>query len=498
MSSLYKEITLPNGVKYSQPVGLFINNEWKSSSKTFETLNPSTEESIASVYEASAEDVDLAVSAAKQAMKTWKDVPGEEKARKILKLAELLESKLDLFAAVEAMDSGKPLETNSKPDIQSVASYLIYCAGFSDKLHGKVIPIDKDRYAITKRYPLVVGQIIPWNYPLSMASWKFCPALACGCTIVIKSSELTPLSLLLFADLVKEAGFPPGVFNVISGFGAVAGNRIAEHPDLDKVAFTGSTVTGQKVMKAAAGNLKHVSLECGGKSPLLVFDDADLDQAAKWAAFGVMYNSGQNCTANSRILVQDNVYDKFLQLFTAELKKSWIVGDPFGKKTTLGPVISKGQYDKIRNYIKKGKEEGAVLILGEDDEQLKSLPKKGFFIPPTVFKDCQQKMTIVQEEIFGPVVAVSKFSADSEAIEKANDSIYGLAAMVFSQNFGRIQSVADKLEAGSIYLNSSNDEDLRVPFGGFKMSGIGKELGEAVIELYTETKSFYMNVSHKL
>ncbi|QPG73870.1 hypothetical protein FOA43_001185 [Brettanomyces nanus] len=498
--SLYKDLTLPNGVRYSQPIGLFIDNQWvaSSSGKTFETVNPSTEEPIVSVYEADEHDVDKAVSAAKEAMKTWRDVPGEEKAQKMIKLSFLVRENLKLLASVEAADSGKPYETNSKGDIESVANYLVYCAGFADKLHGKMIPIAKDRYAITKRYPLVVGQIIPWNYPLSMASWKFCPALACGCTIVIKSSELTPLSLLVFADLVKKAGFPSGVFNVVSGFGASAGNRIAEHPDLDKVAFTGSTATGQKVMKSATSNLKHVSLECGGKSPLLVFDDADLEQAAKWASFGMMYNSGQNCTANSRILVQDTVYDKFIDLFKVEITKSWIVGNVFDEKATLGPVISKGQYDKIKRYITKGKEEGAKMILGEEREQLNSLPDKGYFIPPTVFIDCKQDMTIVQEEIFGPVVAISKFSTDHEAVEKANDSIYGLAAMVFSQNFQRVQTIADQLEAGSIYLNSSNDEDIRVPFGGFKMSGIGKELGEDAIDLYTETKSFYMNVGHRI
>lgn len=496
--SIYQSVLLPDGNTYSLPTGLFINNEWKTSDNTFEVIDPSTEKVLTHVYEAGVKEVDEAVNAAKKAMKTWKDVPGEEKAKKMLKLAELLKQKIELFSAVEAADSGKPLETNAKEDMNSVIDYLIYCAGFADKLHGTTIPIAKNRYAITKRYPLVVGQIIPWNYPLSMASWKFCPALACGCTMVLKSSELTPLSLLLFADLVKEAGFPPGVFNVVSGFGAIAGERIANHPDLDKVAFTGSTLTGQKIMRNAASNLKMVSLECGGKSPLLVFDDANLEQAAKWASFGMMYNSGQNCTANSRILVQDKVYDKFINLYVKAVKEDWTVGSPFDKRANLGPVISKKQYDKVKSYIQKGKDEGAVLILGEDSDQLRSLPKDGYYIPPTIFKNCTQDMTIVREEIFGPVVAISKFTTDEEAVEKANDSEYGLAAMVFSENFGRIQTVADQLEAGSVYLNASNDEDTRVPFGGYKMSGIGRELGEAAIELYTQTKSFYMNVSHRL
>lgn len=491
----YQSLSLPNGIVYKQPIGLFINNEWKTSSKKFETLNPSNEKPIASVYEAGVEEVDAAVEAARNAMKTWRSVPGEVRARKMLKLASLLESKIDLFAAVEAADSGKPLESNAKSDMQSVIDYLIYCAGFADKIHGETIPIAANRYAMTKRYPLVVGQIIPWNYPLSMASWKFCPALACGCTIVIKSSELTPLSLLLFADLVKEAGFPAGVFNVINGFGAVTGDRLAKHPGIDKIAFTGSTVTGQKVMRNAASNLKMVSLECGGKSPLIVLDDANLEQAAKWASFGMMGNSGQNCTANSRILVQDSIYDKFIDLYVKQVKKDWIVGDAFNAKVNLGPVICKRQYDKIKSYIEKGKQEGAKMVLGSD---LSRLPNSGYFIPPTIFIDCTQQMAIVRDEIFGPVVAISKFSTDEQAVTMANDSIYGLAAMVFSENFGRIQKVADQLEAGSIYLNASNDEDTRVPFGGYKMSGIGRELGKAAIDLYTQTKSFYVNINHTL
>lgn len=490
---MYQELSLPDGTTYQQPIGLFINNTWKTTGKKFDTINPSTGEVIVSVYEGGAEDVDEAVAAARKAMETWRDVPGEEKARKILKLAYLVEENIDLLSAVEALDAGKPVESNARADIQGIVDYLIYCAGWADKLNGETIPISKDVFAITKKYAMVVGQIVPWNYPLSMASWKFCPALACGCTIVMKSSELTPLSLLMFADLIKEAGFPPGVFNVISGYGASAGQRIAEHPDLDKVAFTGSTVTGQKIMKSGAGNLKHVSLECGGKSPLLVFDDADLDQAAKWASFGVMYNTGQNCTANSRILVQDSVYDKFLELFKKRVQEEWKIGDALDKTKNLGPVISKQQYDKINGYIAKGKAEGARLVLGGTP-----VPAKGYFIPPTIFADCDQTMSIVQEEIFGPVVAVSKFSTDEEAIEKANDTIYGLAAMVFSKGFSRVQRVADRLEAGSIYLNSSNNEDIRVPFGGLKMSGFGKDLGKDAIDLYTETKSFYYNVGSTL
>ncbi|KAG7876991.1 hypothetical protein KL937_005110 [Ogataea polymorpha] len=492
--SLFQEIELPTGHKYQQPLGLFINNEWVATNTTLETINPATEQVITKVYAAGEKEVDAAVAAARGVYHSWLQVPGEERALKMLKLADILEQNAELVAAVEALDSGKPLHSNARADIDGVVEYLRYCAGWADKIHGKTIPLSNNRLAITRRYPLVVGQIVPWNYPLSMSGWKFCPALACGCPLVIKSSELTPLSLLLFAQYVKEAGFPAGVFNVVSGLGSVAGQRLAEHPDLDKVAFTGSTATGAKVMQSAAANLKNVSLECGGKSPLVVFDDADLEQAAKWASFGVMYNSGQNCTANSRVLVQDTVYERFLELFKKQILEDWKVGDPFDENATLGPVISKTQYDKIQRYIESGKREGARLVLGNEPTGQST----GYFIPPTVFADCNQNMTIVKEEIFGPVVAVAKFSSEEEAVKNANDTIYGLAAMVFSKDFHRAHRVAEQLEAGSVYINSSNDESCRVPFGGFKMSGIGRELGESGIDLYTQSKSIYLNIGNKL
>ncbi|KAH3667145.1 hypothetical protein OGAPHI_002794 [Ogataea philodendri] len=490
--SLFKEVSLPTGEKYQQPIGLFINNEWVSSDSQLETIDPATEKPIVSVYAAGEKEVDQAVAAARGVYQSWLQVPGEERALKMHKLADLLEKNADLVAKVEAMDSGKPFESNAKPDILSVVEYLRYCAGWADKIHGKTIPLSDNRLAITRRYPLVVGQIVPWNYPLSMSGWKFCPALACGCPLVIKSSELTPLSLLLFAQYVKEAGFPAGVFNVISGFGAVAGQRLASHPDLDKVAFTGSTATGAKIMQSASANLKNVSLECGGKSPLVVFEDADLEKAAKWASFGVMYNSGQNCTANSRILVQDSVYEKFLGLFRQAILDEWKIGDPFDSETTMGPVISKGQFDKIKGYIESGKKEGARVVLGDEPV----VQKAGYFIQPTVFADCNQDMKIVREEIFGPVVAVSKFQTEEEAVKNANDTIYGLAAMVFSKDFHRAHRVAEQLEAGSVYINSSNDESCKVPFGGFKMSGIGRELGESGIDLYTQSKSIFLNIGN--
>lgn len=488
-------IELPSGT-IAQPIGLFINNEFvePETARTITSYNPSNGEAICDVHCASPKDIDAAVKAARTAMKSWKKEVPTTRVNLILKLAELVDQHKLQIAELECLDSGKPLHSNAIADVESVADYLRYCAGLSDKLYGTQIPLSATQMAITKRVPLVVGCIVPWNYPISMASWKFCPALAAGCTIVMKSSEITPLSLLYFATLVKEAGFPPGVFNVLSGYGADVGSALSKHPGLDKIAFTGSTLTGQKVMvDAAQSNLKSVSLECGGKSPLLVFDDADLVEAAKWASFGVFYNTGQNCTANSRILVDEKVHDKFVALFLEELK-SWKMGDVFDENVNLGPVVSKQQYDRVTGYIKIGVEEGATL-----NQPTKELtPKTGYFIPPTVFTNVTENMRIVKEEIFGPVVTVSKFTTEEDAVTKANDTIYGLAAMLFSENYARANRIADQLDAGSVYINSSNNEDVSVPFGGFKMSGIGRELGLEAFNLYTQVKSIYCNYGTKL
>lgn len=490
-------IELPSGTKYNQPLGLFINNEFVPSVEngTLTTFDPSTTKSITEIYCGSEKDVDIAVQAANDAMKHWKSVEPTVRVNLLLKLASLVDENKQTLAEIEALDSGKPVYSNALADVESVADYLRYCAGWADKLHGKQIPINSKTLAITKRVPLVVGCIVPWNYPLSMASWKFCPALAAGCTIVMKSSEITPLSLLYFANLVKEAGFPPGIFNVVSGYGKDVGSAISRHPGLGKVAFTGSTATGQKVMvDAANSNLKSVSLECGGKSPLIVFDDADLDECVKWASFGVMYNTGQNCTANSRILVDEKIHDEFVNKFLQQLKEDWKLGDVFDESTTLGPLVSQQHYDRVQSYIKIGNKEGATIYQPLADK----VPSAGFFISPTVFTNVSEDMRIVKEEIFGPVVTISKFSTEAEAVEKANDTIYGLAAMIFTTNLERANRVADLVDAGSIYLNSSNNEDVKVPFGGMKMSGIGRELGEEAFNLYTVVKSIYVNYGAKL
>ena len=332
-----------------------------------------------------------------------------------------------------------------------------------------------------------------WNFPLAMAAWKLGPALACGNTVVLKAAEQTPLSILYLANLVKEAGFPPGVINIINGHGRVAGAAIASHMGIDKVAFTGSTATGKEIMKMAAINMKNITLETGGKSPLLVFDDADIEQAVKWSHTGIMYNQGQVCTATSRILVQESVIDKFIEAFKEEVKKTSKVGNPFEDETFQGPQVTKAQYERVLSYIESGKSEGATLAMG--GEAYKNVGEgKGFFISPTVFTGVKDDMKIYREEVFGPFAVISSFKAEDEAIKRANDSTYGLGAALFTKDIVKAHRVARRIEAGMVWINSSNDSDFRVPFGGVKQSGIGRELGEAGLEAYSQKKAVHVNL----
>lgn len=342
-----------------------------------------------------------------------------------------------------------------------------------------------------------MGQIIPWNYPLAMAAWKLGPALACGNTVVLKAAEQTPLSILYLASLIKEAGFPPGVVNILNGLGRVAGAAIVEHPDIDKVAFTGSTATGRQIMKMAAATLKNVTLETGGKSPLLVFEDADLEQAAKWAHVGIMSNQGQICTATSRILVQDTIYDRFVERFKDVVAKTSKVGDPFHDETFQGPQVTRAQYERVLSYIESGKAEGATLVAG--GEPCKNVAGgRGFFIAPTIFTNVTDTMRIYREEIFGPFVVIASFRTEEEALAKANDTTYGLGAAVFTRDIERAHRVAAEIESGMVWINSSNDSDFRVPFGGVKQSGIGRELGEAGLEAYSQIKAVHVNMGTRL
>lgn len=394
--------------------------------------------------------------------------------------------------------AGKPYSVSLNDDIPEVTNPLRYYAGWADKIHGQTISTSHLKLAYTLRQPIgVVGQIIPWNYPLAMAAWKLGPALACGNTIVLKPAEQTPLSILYLANLIKEAGFPPGVINIVNGYGRAAGSALVTHPDVDKVAFTGSTATGREIMKLAAGTLKNITLETGGKSPLLVFNDADLVQAAKWAHVGIMYNQGQVCTATSRILVHESVHDKFVALFKEEVANTSKVGDPFHDETFQGPQVTKTQYERVLSYIDSAKSEGATLVTG--GEAYKNVAGgKGFFVAPTIFTNVKDHMRAYREEIFGPFVVISSFSTEEEAVTRANDTTYGLGAALFTQDIERAHRVAAEIEAGMVWINSSNDSDFRVPFGGVKQSGIGRELGEAGLEAYTQVKAVHVNLGSKL
>ena len=393
---------------------------------------------------------------------------------------------------------GKTYADALEGDIAEVVTTFRYYAGWADKVFGQTISTTRQKFAYTIRQPIgVVGQIIPWNYPLGMAAWKLGPALACGNTVVIKAAEQTPLSILVLGTLIKKAGFPPGVVNIINGLGAVAGSALSQHPLVDKIAFTGSTETAKQIMGAAAKTLKNITLETGGKSPVLVFEDADLEQAAKWAHLGIFSNQGQICTATSRVLVQESVYKKFMEMFLETVKTASKVGSQWETSTYQGPQVSEAQYKRILEYINIGKDEGAKVTTGGRtlrDEQ----GGQGFFIAPTVFTDVKPSMRIFKEEIFGPVVAVCRFKTEEEALALANDSMYGLGSSIFTKDMERGHRMAERIEAGMVWINSSQDSDPRIPFGGVKQSGIGRELGEAGLEAYSQIKAVHVNMGSKL
>ncbi|KAH7347886.1 aldehyde dehydrogenase [Plectosphaerella cucumerina] len=490
------ELKTPITGAYTQPTGLFINNEWVEGvdKKTFEVINPSTEEVITSVHEATEKDVDIAVAAARKAFNgEWRTTTPFDRSRLLNKLADLAEKNAELLAAVESLDNGKSISM-ATGDVSAVIGCLRYYAGWADKITGKTIDVNSDSFHYTRSEPIgVCAQIIPWNFPLLMLSWKIAPALATGNTIVMKTAEQTPLSGLVFANLVKEAGFPPGVFNLISGFGKVAGAALSSHMDVDKIAFTGSTLVGRTIMKAAASsNLKKVTLELGGKSPNIVFNDADIEQAVSWVNFGIYYNHGQCCCAGTRIYVQEGIYDKFLEAFKKRAQQNK-VGDPFHPETFQGPQVSQLQFDRIMGYIEAGKAEGATIETGGERHG-----DKGYFIQPTIFSNVKSDMKIMQEEIFGPVCAIAKFKDEDEVIALGNDSTYGLAAAVHTTNLNTAIRVSNALKAGTVWVNCYNMLTHQVPFGGYKESGIGRELGEAALANYTQNKSVAIRLAGPL
>ncbi|KAL9115337.1 MAG: hypothetical protein Q9227_000658 [Pyrenula ochraceoflavens] len=501
MSDLSIDLKAPNGRSFTLSTGLFINNEFVKSSDggKITSINPTDESEICSVQAATPDDVDRAVAAARTAFKdpSWRDMPPTDRGALMYKLADLIEQNIEDLATIETWDNGKPYNDALTGDVAEVVGTFRYYAGWADKIFGQTISTSNQKFAYTVKEPIgVCGQIIPWNYPLAMAAWKLGPALACGNCVVLKSAEQTPVSILYFARLIKEAGFPPGVVNILNGHGKIAGAAIASHEGIDKIAFTGSTVTGKQIMKAAAGNMKNITLETGGKSPLLVFDDADLDQATKWAHLGIMSNMGQICTATSRLLVQEGIYDKFVEQFKEVVKTTSKVGDPFEETTYQGPQVTKVQYDKVLGYVESGKSEGATLAAGGEPYKVGS--GKGFFIEPTIFTGVKENMKIYREEVFGPFVVVASFKTEEQALAMANDTTYGLGSAVFTRDIERAHRVARGLEAGMVWVNSSQDSDFRIPFGGVKQSGIGRELGEAGLEAYTQTKAVHVNMGLKL
>ncbi|KAF8073989.1 aldehyde dehydrogenase [Lyophyllum atratum] len=480
--------------------GLFINGQWVDPVEpaTIDVVNPATGKVITKISGGSSKDVDIAVDAAKKAYKTsWGlKCPGAVRGKLLNKLADLMEQNIDELAALESLNVGKVFQKSKTQDIGGAIAVIRYYAGWADKVRGKTIETNESKFAYTRHEPYgVVGQIIPWNFPIGMLSWKIGPALATGNTIVLKPSEITPLTALRVADLINEAGFPPGVVNIINGYGPTVGQAIAEHPKIEKVAFTGSTLTGRKILKASAEtNLKVVTLELGGKSPTIIFDDADLEQAVKWASFGIFFNMGQACTAGSRIFVQEGIHDKFLEKFTEVAKfLGSATGDPFGKGTEHGPQVSQVQFDRVMGYIESGKKEGATVHVGGARHG-----EEGYFIQPTIFTGTKPDMKIVQEEIFGPVASVINFKTEEEVIEAANDTSYGLGCNVFTENVSRAIRVAHSLEAGSAWVNCAQASDVAVPFGGYKQSGIGRELGEYALDTYTQVKGVHVNIGLKL
>src|ERR1700722_14433243 len=482
----------------SRPKKLFIDGKWvdAETGKTFDTLNPATGEVLAKIQEGGKADIDKAVKAARKAFEhgPWRHkMTAAERARCLYKLADLIEQRTDELAQLETLDNGKPIKESRYFDIPAVVETFRYYAGWATKLEGETINVNNSFFTYTLREPVgVVGQIIPWNFPMLMAAWKLGPALACGNTVILKPAEQTPLSALLIAELSLEAGFPEGVVDIVTGLGPnSAGEFLANHLDVDKIAFTGEDKTGREIVKASLGNLKRVSLELGGKAPNIVFADADIDAAVKGAITGIFFNQGQVCCAGSRLFLEKSVHDQFMTKLTERVNKMR-QGPGIDEQTQIGPQVSKEQQERILNYVGIAQKEGAKLVCGGDSP--KGDLEKGIFVKPTIFEGVNNDMRIAQEEVFGPVLAVIPFTSTEEVAEQANKTTFGLSGAVWTRDIKKANKLAAHIKAGTIWVNCFNVLNTAVPFGGYKMSGYGRELGKHSIDLYTNIKSVWINL----
>jgi acyl-CoA reductase-like NAD-dependent aldehyde dehydrogenase len=476
---------------------LFINNEFvpAASGESFATINPATEETITEIASAGVEDVDAAVRAARAQMEPgsdWQKMKPRDRGKILWRIADLLAAKADEIGRIETLDNGKPIFESQFVDIPAAAECLYYFAGWSGKVTGETIPIADNAFTYTLREPVgVVGAITPWNFPLMLAIWKIAPALACGNTVVIKPASNTSLSLLQFAEYARGCGLPAGVLNVIPGKGSVVGNAMVDHPGVDAIAFTGSTEVGKGLMARAARTLKKVSLELGGKSPNIVFADADLDAAARGALNAIFYGKGEVCAAGSRLLVEEGAHDE-LMAKVVERANKMVAADPLNPKTRLGAIVSKEQMETVLRYIESGKSEGAKLVAGGERADIGT--GKGYFVKPTIFDDVDVSHTIAREEIFGPVLATIRFKDAEDAVAKGNSTVYGLAAAVWTRDVSKAHRIARSIKAGTVWVNTYNLYDPALPFGGFKESGFGRDQGKDALEKYTQTKSVWVNL----
>ncbi len=484
------ETRLPLEIRYTE---CFIGGRWvpASDGRTFPTINPATEELLAEVAFCSDRDVDLAVRAARSAFEDgpWPRMDARDRGKLLYRLCDLMERDAEELATLETLDNGKPIRDSRNLDVPGAIETLRYYAGYADKIHGQTIPVRGQRLCYTRREPVgVVGQIIPWNFPLMLLSWKWGPALACGCTVVLKPAEQTPLTALRMAALAQEAGFPDGVINVVPGDGPTTGAALVKHPGIDKIAFTGEYKTAQIIMREAAPTLKRLTFELGGKSPNIVFADADLDAAVLGSHHGLYFNQGQCCTAGSRLFVEDRVYDRVVDRLV-ERNRAMKLGDPLDPATEHGPQVDQAQFDKVMHYIWLGQEEGARCLTGG-----RRWGDRGYFVEPTLFVDVTDDMAIARDEIFGPVMNVLRFSDVDEIARRANNTFYGLAAAVWTRDIKKAHLLASKIRAGTVWINCYHSYDVAAPFGGFKMSGIGRELGERGLDAYTELKTVMVDL----